>query len=80
MAHGTRDAFWKARNPRPHYRNVKPAVMTVGGWFDGENLFGALATYRAFESQSPGADNVLVMGPWRHGGWNRRYCRPGKAG
>jgi uncharacterized protein len=71
MAHGTRDAFWKARDPRPRYRNVKPAVMTVGGWFDAEDLFGALETYRAFERQSPGADNTLVMGPWNHGGWTR---------
>jgi len=71
MAHGTLDDFWKARNPRPHYRNVKPAVLTVGGWFDAEDLFGALETYRAFESQSPGAKNTLVMGPWRHGGWAR---------
>lgn len=71
MAHGTLDAFWKARNPRPHYKNVKPAVLTVGGWFDAEDLFGALETYRAFESQSPGANNTIVMGPWRHGGWNR---------
>jgi putative CocE/NonD family hydrolase len=71
MAHPTRDEFWKARDPRPYYRNVKPAVMTVGGWFDGEDCFGALETYRAFEKQSPGAENVLVMGPWRHGGWAR---------
>ncbi len=71
MTHGTLDSFWKARNPRPHYKSVKPAVMTVGGWFDAEDLFGSLATYRAFEDQSPGADNVLVMGPWKHGGWAR---------
>ena len=71
MAHPTRDDFWKARDPRPYYRNVKPAVMTVGGWFDAEDCFGALETYRAFEKQSPGAENVLVMGPWRHGGWAR---------
>lgn len=71
MEHPNLDAFWKARNPRPHYKNVKPAMMTVGGWFDAEDLFGALATYRAFEEQSPGADNVLVMGPWAHGGWAR---------
>ncbi|MEZ4446687.1 MAG: CocE/NonD family hydrolase [Polyangiaceae bacterium] len=71
MAHGNLDAFWQARNPRPHYRNAKPAVMTVGGWFDAEDLFGALETYRAFEAQSPGADNTLVMGPWSHGGWAR---------
>jgi len=69
--HGTRDDFWKARDPRPHYKGAKPAVMTVGGWFDREDLYGALETYRAFEKQSPGAKNSLVMGPWIHGGWAR---------
>ena len=71
MAHPTRDDFWKARDPRPYYRDAKPAVMTVGGWFDGEDLWGALETYRAFEKQGPRSENVLVMGPWRHGGWAR---------
>ena len=42
MKHGTYDDFWKARNLRPHLKNIKPAVMTVGGWFDAEDLFGAL--------------------------------------
>lgn len=71
MAHGTRDAFWQARDPRPHYKNAKPAILTVGGLFDGEDTFGALQTYRAFETQSPGAKNSVVLGPWRHGGWAR---------
>lgn len=71
IAHPNRDDFWKARDPRPHYRAAKPAILTVGGLFDAENLWGALATYRAFESQSPGADVRLVLGPWRHGGWIR---------
>jgi putative CocE/NonD family hydrolase len=71
LAHETYDDFWKARNTRPHLKGVKPAVLTVGGWFDAEDLFGALETYKAIESQSPGADNRLVMGPWPHGGWSR---------
>jgi putative CocE/NonD family hydrolase len=71
MRHGTYDDFWKARNLRPHLKNIKPAVMTVGGWFDAENLFGALETYKNVEAMSPGATNILVMGPWRHGGWGR---------
>ena len=71
LTHPNRDAWWKARDPRPLYKNVKPAVLTVGGFFDSEDCFGALETYRAFERQSPGAENALVMGPWRHGGWNR---------
>ncbi|MCA1686055.1 MAG: CocE/NonD family hydrolase [Planctomycetia bacterium] len=69
MAHGTYDDWWKARNLRPHLKGVKPAVMTVGGWFDAENLFGALECYKAIEAASPGASNMLVMGPWFHGGW-----------
>jgi hypothetical protein len=45
--------------------------MTVGGWFDAENLFGALQVYRHVEANSPGASNRIVMGPWFHGGWSR---------
>jgi uncharacterized protein len=69
VEHDTYDAYWKARDVRPHLRNLKPAVMTVGGWFDAEDLFGTLETYKRAEAQSPGTYNVLVMGPWSHGQW-----------
>lgn len=68
--HGTYDAYWQARNLRPHLRNIKPAVMIVGGWFDAEDLFGTLEAYRRIEASNPEATNLLVMGPWVHGGWN----------
>ena len=71
MKHGTYDDFWKARNLRQHIKNVRPEVLTVGGWFDAENLFGALETYRRIEATSPNCRNTLVMGPWLHGGWAR---------
>jgi uncharacterized protein len=71
MSHPNYDAWWQARNTRPHLRNIKPAVMTVGGWFDAEDLFGALNTYKTIEQYNPGAYNILVMGPWFHGGWSR---------
>jgi putative CocE/NonD family hydrolase len=71
MRHGNYDDFWKARNLRPHLKDIRPAVMTVGGWFDAENLFGALETYKTVEANSPGGTNILVMGPWSHGGWSR---------
>lgn len=71
MRHGTYDEFWQARNLRPHLKSIRPAVMTVGGWFDAEDLFGALQTYASVEKNSPGAHNTLVMGPWYHGGWER---------
>jgi hypothetical protein len=71
VAHPDYDAFWQARNILPHLRDVAPAVMTVGGWFDAEDLYGPLQIYRAIEAQDPDAFNVLVMGPWSHGGWER---------
>ncbi len=71
LAHPNYDGWWQARNIRPHLHNVHCAVMTVGGWFDAEDLFGALETYRWTERLNPGITNVLVMGPWTHGEWGR---------
>ncbi len=71
MQHGAYDEFWQARDLRRYLKNIQPAVMTVGGWFDAEDLFGALNTYKTIEKNSPGAYNTLVMGPWCHGCWAR---------
>ncbi len=71
MSHASYDSYWQSRNLRPHLNNVKPAIMTVGGWYDAEDLFGTLGVYQAIESSSPAAYNILVMGPWYHGGWSR---------
>ncbi len=62
--------YWQVRNVRPHLKNIKPAVLVVGGLFDAEDLFGAWQTYLTIEKQSPGTDNRIVMGPWSHGGWH----------
>ena len=67
--HGTYDEFWQARNVLPHLTNIKPAAMVVGGWFDKEDLYGTLATYREIERHNPEASTMLVVGPWAHGGW-----------
>lgn len=71
-AHPNRDDFWKSRNILPHLKNIGAAVMVVGGWFDTEDLYGPLNTYRSIEEKNPGTFNVLVMGPWSHGAWNGR--------
>jgi uncharacterized protein len=70
VAHPDYDSFWKARDPRQYLKNITPAVMTVGGWFDAEDLYGAINTYEAIEKQNPPeTKNYLVMGPWAHGQW-----------
>ncbi|WP_346017054.1 CocE/NonD family hydrolase [Pseudenhygromyxa sp. WMMC2535] len=74
MAHPNYDEFWRRRNLLPHLaalESVGPAVMTVGGWFDAEDLYGPLHIYAALEGADPQARNSLVMGPWFHGGWSR---------
>ena len=71
LAHPDMDDWWKARNLRPHITNIHPAVMTVGGWFDAEDLFGALNTFQSVEKEKHDSANMLVMGPWFHGGWAR---------
>jgi putative CocE/NonD family hydrolase len=68
-AHPNYDQFWRSRNILPHLSKTAPAVMTVGGWFDDENLCGAPACYRAVEEKNPGVFNILVMGPWDHAAW-----------
>lgn len=65
------DDFWKVRNVPQHLTNTRPAVLVVGGWFDAEDLYGALKTYEAIEKQNASTYNVLVMGPWYHGQWAR---------
>ena len=67
--HPNYDTFWQKRNLLPHLNNIKPAVLTVGGWFDAEDLYGPLNIYKTIEKTSPSAKNTIVMGPWGHGDW-----------
>ena len=63
--------FGRARNLRPHLKDIKPPVMVVGGWFDADNLFGALEVYKSVRKNSRETDCLLVMGPWFHAAWIR---------
>ncbi len=71
MEHPNYDAWWKARDARRACKNIKPAMLVVGGTFDAEDCYGAWSLYKAIEKQSPATNNKLVMGPWFHGGWSR---------
>jgi putative CocE/NonD family hydrolase len=71
LEHTTYDDFWKARSIWRHFRDVTPAVLVVGGWFDAEDLSGPLRTFRVLRQQSPETTTYLAMGPWTHGGWAR---------
>lgn len=69
MNHPNRDDWWMARNARVGVKDVKPAMLVVGGIFDAEDCFGAWNMYQAIDKQSPATNNRLVMGPWYHEQW-----------
>lgn len=71
MRHDTFDDYWKARDLAPHMKNIHCAVLTVGGWFDAEDLQGPFTTFHSIDKNNPGTFNALVVGPWVHGGWAR---------
>jgi uncharacterized protein len=69
--HDTYDDYWKSRNLAAHTRNIHCAVLTVGGWFDAEDLQGPFTLFHAIDRDDPEIFNALVVGPWVHGGWAR---------
>ncbi len=72
--HPNYDEFWQTRGIIQHLKKVKPAVMTVGGLFDAEDLYGPFETYKSIEKNSDNY-NIMVFGPWGHGDWSRSKKR-----
>lgn len=68
--HSSYDEFWKSRGILQHLKNIKPAVMFVGGFFDAEDLYGPINSYQTIENSSNNY-NTIVYGPWSHGDWAR---------
>jgi putative CocE/NonD family hydrolase len=71
LKHPTYDSYWQERNVRPHLHDVKAAVLTVGGFYDTEDIHGPWWVYGSIAKQSPATENTLIVGPWSHGGWSR---------
>ncbi len=69
--HPNYDEFWQARSLLPHLATpIKTNVLTVGGFFDAEDLYGPLHIYQQIEKHSSENFNAIVMGPWSHGAWS----------
>jgi putative CocE/NonD family hydrolase len=69
--HTTYDDVWQSRAIWKYLKNIKPAVMLVGGWYDTEDPQGLLRQHDFMEKNGPPAVDMLVMGPWNHGGFAR---------
>ncbi len=71
IEHTSYDDVWQSRAIWKHLKNIKPAVMLVGGWYDTEDPQGLLRQHAFMEQNNPPAVDMLVMGPWNHGGFAR---------
>ncbi len=69
-AHPDYDAFWQAQTLIPSLTQVTVPTLNVAGWWDQEDFYGPLAIYQRLEQFDRDNRNFLVVGPWRHGGWN----------
>ncbi|MBS9462322.1 CocE/NonD family hydrolase [Flagellimonas sp. 389] len=75
--HPNYDELWQSKGIIQYLKNVKShvATMVVGGWFDAEDLYGPLETYKNIEKYNPENYNTMVFGPWDHGRWSKRDGR-----
>jgi putative CocE/NonD family hydrolase len=71
LKHTSYDDEWQSRAIWKYEKGIKPAVMMVGGWYDQEDPQGPLRQFEFMEKNTPPATNMLVMGPWIHGGFSR---------
>ena len=69
MKHATYDDFWQEGGTLQHYKELAVPTLNVVGWWDAENLGGALDLYDKLESLDDQQLNHIVVGPWAHGQW-----------
>ncbi len=70
LAHPSYDAFWQdqAMDKVLAAQPLKIPVMLVHSLWDQEDIYGAIAVYKAIKPKDTANDKVfLVMGPWHHG-------------
>ena len=77
VEHPNYDSVWQSKGIIQHMDKVPSTVATmiVGGWFDAEDLYGPLETYKGIEKHGKDNYNTMVFGPWDHGGWSRDRAR-----
>jgi putative CocE/NonD family hydrolase len=71
IEHPNYDSVWQRKGIIQHMDKVPSSVATmiVGGWYDAEDLYGPLETYKGIEKNGKDNYNTLVFGPWDHGKW-----------
>jgi len=69
LQHPNYDSYWQDQNALKDLKNITHPVLNVTGWFDQEDFYGPMSIYYTIEKNNPRNQNMLVVGPWNHGGW-----------
>jgi uncharacterized protein len=69
LEHPAYDTYWSSRGVQHHLDAVTVPTLTVGGYYDQEDMFGPQSEYSTLEPHDANHQNFLVLGPWRHGSW-----------
>ena len=70
LQHPNYDAYWRDQNVLKDLKGITHPVLNVTGWFDQEDFYGPMSIYYAIEKNVAKNQNMLVVGPWNHGGWS----------
>ena len=69
LEHPAYDSAWSSRGVQHSLNAVTVPTLSVGGYYDQEDMFGPQIEYESLEPHDVNHQNFLVLGPWRHGSW-----------
>ena len=70
LHHPAYDTTWSSRAVEYDLKAVAVPTLTVGGYYDQEDMYGPQEEYATLEPQDTKHENFLVLGPWHHGSWS----------
>ncbi len=70
LDHPAYDSVWSSRGVEHSLNAVAVPTLTVGGYYDQEDMYGPQEEYAKLEPHDAKHENFLVLGPWRHGYWS----------
>ncbi len=69
LDHPAYDSTWSSRAVEHALNAVTVPTLSVGGYYDQEDMWGPQQEYASLEAHDTNHENFLVLGPWRHGSW-----------
>jgi putative CocE/NonD family hydrolase len=69
LDHPAYDSTWSSHAVENRLTSVAVPTLTVGGYYDQEDMWGPQQEYSKLEPHDAHHENFLVLGPWSHGYW-----------